>query len=314
MLGTAYATSSRHAGDRVAYWKETTSRYFGQLDTETEAATDFDARMTVYDVGMLKVFRIVGPSHVVRRTRPCADNPAADTYKLVLRSAGRGVVEQCGRRVALGPGDWSIYDPRVPYSLFNEGVGELLVIQIPRHHLRDFRFDQLHASACADQRAAGLYTICASFLGSMAQQIDSLSNGVAPALADTVLGLVTSTLATDKEGGDGAHALPAVMRMRVKQHVNAHLGESDLSIDRIAREMRCSKRYLHRVFEDEGITLDRYIWRTRLERCREALGQAGHKSASGIAFAWGFNSYAHFCRAFKSHFGISPRDCLKEGS
>ncbi|MEP7101777.1 MAG: helix-turn-helix domain-containing protein, partial [Burkholderiales bacterium] len=27
-----------------------------------------------------------------------------------------------------------------------------------------------------------------------------------------------------------------------------------------------------------------------------------------IAFAWGFNSSAHFCRLFKAHFGVSPRD------
>ena len=35
---------------------------------------------------------------------------------------------------------------------------------------------------------------------------------------------------------------------------------------------------------------------------------ATHRSVSEIAFAWGFNSSAHFCRLFKSHYGVSPSE------
>ncbi|MCY1312770.1 Transcriptional activator FeaR [compost metagenome] len=64
------------------------------------------------------------------------------------------------------------------------------------------------------------------------------------------------------------------------------------------------------MFEDEDQTLDRFIWQMRLERCSEALRQVagGRASVSEIAFAWGFNSSAHFCRVFKAQYGVSPRE------
>lgn len=312
MLCSAYATSSQHPADRAAYWRDTNTRFFGRLETQIDAVDDFEARMKVYDVGALKVFRIAGSAHRVRRSRPAEEPLSTDYYKLVMRASGRGSLEQCGRRVELAPGDWSLYDPRLPYTVVSQGATDLLVVLIPRHHLRSFRFDQLHASACADPRARGLYSICASFLGSMAEQIDSLPDTVGTSIADTVLGLVTATLVADKEVEDGQRTLPAVMRLRVKQYINAHLADAELNIEMLAREMRCSKRYLHLAFEGEEATLDRYIWRTRLERCREMFLSPGRQSAASIAYACGFNSYAHFCRAFKAHFGISPRDFLRQ--
>ena len=64
------------------------------------------------------------------------------------------------------------------------------------------------------------------------------------------------------------------------------------------------------MFEDEDQTLDRFIWQMRLERCSEALRNAAGRriSVSEIAFAWGFNSSAHFCRAFKAQYEMSPRE------
>ncbi len=308
MQCSAYATSSQRPEDRAAFWRQTNDRYFGRLETRIDGAEDFDACMKVYDVGALKLFRIAGSAHQVQRTRSSDETPQADFYKLLLRAAGRGSLEQCGRRVELAPGDWGIYDPRLPYTVTSRDAADLLVVLIPRPHLRSLRFGQLHASACADERARALYSICASFLGSIAEQIDRVPNTAGASLADTLLGLVTATLVADEDADDGQRTLPAVMRLRVKQYVCAHLADPDLTIAAIARAMRCSKRYLHLAFEGEGVTLDRWIWRTRLERCKQLLERPGRQYAAEIAYRCGFNSYAHFCRAFKANYGVSPRD------
>ncbi|HVZ54577.1 MAG TPA: helix-turn-helix domain-containing protein, partial [Pseudolabrys sp.] len=94
----------------------------------------------------------------------------------------------------------------------------------------------------------------------------------------------------------------------IRQYVLAHLSDPDLSIDRIARAMGCSKRYLHQVFAAENVTIERHIWRLRIERCCEALTEQGkpEKSISAIAFEWGFNSSAHFSRLFKAQVGVAP--------
>jgi AraC-like DNA-binding protein len=131
---------------------------------------------------------------------------------------------------------------------------------------------------------------------------------VAQPISETVIGLLASTLASHQYDGVEHATLPDVLKARIKQYVQTHLNETDLTIDRIALDMRCSKRYLHKVFEDEDCSLDRYIWLARLERCRVALSVVDlqGRSISEIAYAWGFNSTAHFCRLFKSHYELSP--------
>ena len=72
--------------------------------------------------------------------------------------------------------------------------------------------------------------------------------------------------------------------------------------------MGCSKRYLHQVFAAEHVTIERHIWRLRIEHCCQALAEQGQseRSISEIAFEWGFNSSAHFSRLFKSQVGVAP--------
>ena len=67
-------------------------------------------------------------------------------------------------------------------------------------------------------------------------------------------------------------------------------------------------RNLHQVFGAEDITIERHIWRLRIEHCCTALAERdqSEKSISAIAFEWGFNSSAHFSRVFKAQVGMAP--------
>jgi AraC-like DNA-binding protein len=109
--------------------------------------------------------------------------------------------------------------------------------------------------------------------------------------------------------------LPEVLRVRVRQYIHSHLADADLTVERIAQDMRCSKRYLHVLFQGEAHTLDRQIWLSRLERCKQALADADASavSISALAYRWGFSSNAHFCRLFKREFGATPSEFLRRG-
>jgi AraC-like DNA-binding protein len=98
-------------------------------------------------------------------------------------------------------------------------------------------------------------------------------------------------------------------RARIQSYIQRNLVDPDLSIERIADRMQCTKRYLHKVFSDEGQTLNQYIWAQRLERCRTQLCRAelAGKSITEIAFSCGFSNAAHFSRSFRARFGQPPR-------
>ncbi|MBA2723260.1 MAG: helix-turn-helix domain-containing protein [Methylibium sp.] len=98
---------------------------------------------------------------------------------------------------------------------------------------------------------------------------------------------------------------------RIKAHALAHLSDPDLSVSGIAQALGLSKSYLHKLFRDEGSTLERWIWSERLAACRLALqdpSRAMH-TITEIAYGHGFSDAAHFSRSFQRRYGCAPRDC-----
>lgn len=309
-----FDTRSAQAAERAHCWAGINREHFGPLDVECLDDGPLDAQMSAFEVGPLRMFRIVAPAHRVQRSSTREQWPVDDKYKLVLQLAGRSQIRQRERTAGLRAGDWSLYDPRVPYSITNLERADLLALQIPRLQLRSLDVPTLHTSEATSGNLIGLHAVLSSFLRSLAEQLVTLPDGVGQPLSETVLGLLASTLAAHcNERADYA-TLPEVLKTRVRLYVQTRLADPELSIERIADAMRCSKRYLHRVFEDEATTLDRYIWTSRLERCRSALAApaAASASVSEVAYGWGFKSSAHFCRMFKAHYGVSPRAYQRE--
>ncbi|MEO8297587.1 MAG: helix-turn-helix domain-containing protein [Burkholderiales bacterium] len=311
-----FDTLSAPESDRTQYWRRVNQDYFGALEVDCLDDGSLDAQFSAFEVGPLRMFRIAAPAHRIRRNASVDELPMDSSYKLVLQLSGEAEIRQHDRGFRLRAGDWSLYDPRVPYSITNFERSDLLAVLVPRTQLKGFRVPNLHTSEATSSNQIGLHAVLSSFLRSLAEQLPTLSNGVGQPLSETVFGLLASTMGAYQGDAVEFATLPDVLMARVRQYVQTHLGEPDLSIDRIALDMRCSKRYLHRVFEDAEITLDRYIWRARLERCRAALAAPGRRtpSVSEIAFSWGFNSSAHFCRLFKSHYGVSPRAYQQEAA
>ena len=69
-----------------------------------------------------------------------------------------------------------------------------------------------------------------------------------------------------------------------------------------------SVRALHAAFEDTGESVAGLVRRERLARCYEDLERPSGGSVTEIAFRWGFRDAAHFSRAFKREFDVTPSD------
>ncbi|MBW7923287.1 MAG: helix-turn-helix domain-containing protein [Burkholderiaceae bacterium] len=312
MKREAFDTASQPRGAGVDYWKLTTRQFFGPLGTTNLAPHDFEGRMLVYHAGPLRLYTIDASAHrVVRDHSEMGD--AADNYKLLLQLRGESEIEQRDGCVTLKTGDWSLYDPRVPYSITSRESLKHMVVHIPRERLRPLSVPPLHTCEPAEPELRGLYSVLSSFLASLSSQLDSLPDGCGSTISEAALALLASTLQAHRGGQPEATPLPEVLRLRVRQYIESNLADTDLTIERIARDLRCSKRYLHRVFEGEDATVERYIWRARLLRCKQALErpEPGGRSISGTAYHWGFNSVAHFSRLFKAEFGVTPSEFVR---
>jgi len=104
--------------------------------------------------------------------------------------------------------------------------------------------------------------------------------------------------------------LKQLHKQRVVRYIREHLRDSELNATNIALAVGLSTRYIYELFEDEEEPLMKRVWNSRLERCRDDLKlySTSARSIGEIAYHWGFNNVAHFSRAFRLRYGLSPRE------
>ncbi len=295
---------------RKDHWAAINRQYFGALDVVSMEPDPVESRLRIFTLNDLKACLIDAPAHRVSRCSGKLRDSLDDSFKLLFLLHGASCIRTERRETLLRSGDWGLYDPRSPYLVHNLQRTSLLVLQIPRDRLRGLDGDRLEAGVVAGAADAGMPSLFGSLLRSLHGQLPELPDDAGPALSEPILGLLNYMLAGEGEAQPEHAPLPAVLKARVRQYVQRNLSDPDLTLDRIAAAMRCSKRYLHRVFQDERQTLDRQIWDARLEhaRARLAASASRQQSIAEICFGSGFRSNAHFCRLFKEKYQLSPSE------
>ncbi len=97
---------------------------------------------------------------------------------------------------------------------------------------------------------------------------------------------------------------------RIDKYIDAKISQH-ISIDDLANIISCSKYYFLREFKKlMGITPYQYLLAKRLERAKSLLGNR-ESNITMVSLDLGFNDQAHFTRAFKSHFGMTPGKYIK---
>jgi AraC-like DNA-binding protein len=131
--------------------------------------------------------------------------------------------------------------------------------------------------------------------------------------------LITCVTNTDGTAGDisvpgGATSAREAHLHRICQTIETLLSDPNLTPGRVAEEHGVSLRYLQKLFTTSGRTFSHYVRTRRLERCRAELVSPlyANLSITEICYRWGFNASAHFSRAFREHYKISPREYRRE--
>ncbi len=229
------------------------------------------------------------------------------TCRLLFQISERSELVTSAARVALSSGRWS---PSVGNSISAQVQrgGEILALSFPMSHLSRGIVSQLHGSAGALRRTGGAALMCLELARSCVAQTEPLSPSVDDALGEAMIELGKLAL-IEQFCTTRGETVRETARARIQAFIHRNIADPDLTIARIAERMRCTKRYLHKIFSEEDETLNQYIWSQRLELCRERLSQAelADRSITEIAFACGFSNAAHFSRSFRARFGQAPR-------
>ncbi len=306
------STQDGTTNHRLDLWCHLVRQVFGQLRSETFGDKSFVGKLEHGQVGDIRVCKLIASRHRVIRTSTFAKRDDRGCLKVVLQKKGISHFEQNGRSVMLSPGQWSIYDTGRSYTVSNPQSIEQLILMIPREKIFTGGLDLSHRIVRHFPGDSGISRLTYQFIATAFDEMPAISPEAAYGISDTIAELIRLALlghSAEEDSEEPALALRAVQRDRIRGYIYSHLRDPELSIADIALAIHCTKRYVHKVFQTEGTTVSDQIWRMRLARCREDLCNPvyANLSITDIAFSWGFNSSAHFSRAFKEEFGVCPR-------
>jgi AraC-like DNA-binding protein len=94
---------------------------------------------------------------------------------------------------------------------------------------------------------------------------------------------------------------------RARLYIQNYLGESDLTPERVAQQLRVSRSNLYRTFEHVG-GVARFIQQKRLRAAHAELVARPDRQVQEIAYRYGFKLASDFTRAYRREFGMSPRE------
>lgn len=303
---TTLSTAGVPADLKAGYWSEALKPLFGPLRIAPFGADAFDSRIDHCTLARLRLCRLEGTPTRVMVSSPAASEGSGAHIRVLFQTEGISYFEQDGQKIAFGPGDCLAHDFSRPHSFTSPALTRVDSLSIPTELLlrRGMRFGGMAAKKIAGDTTVA---IVHEFLDSLLRGAGAVAPAAAAVMADALFNLALLPFAHQTATPRGiSHA--DLLRIRAKSFIENHLRDPDLGIHEIANALGCTKRYLHLVFQDEGTTIARFIWQSRVERCRQDLEAPGNRerSITEIAFSWGFCSSAHFSRLFKGRFGVTP--------
>ena len=262
-------------------------------------------------LGRLELFDIsIDPIAIYRRTEDIAKD-SNDDYLLATQLEGTVVVKEGDVEFTQHPGSLALMSAGEPYTVIHTQKSHRLVLHIPSEMYQE------RILAHQEQRefrprlmpAGGLATIVHDMLKSLAFEADKLARTEQYTLAESLLELTAAMLRSEVDQEyESQHAKQSALFRRILEFMEANYMDCELTPEKIASANGISIRYLHSLFQQAGMTVSKWIWERRLKATREDLldPNMSHMRVSEIAYRRGFNDPAHFSRAFKTRFEISP--------
>jgi AraC-like DNA-binding protein len=300
------STAEVERKDKLALWMDLVCAQLVQVDCRTQRHdTNFFGAISKLVLPDLEIAYIEASKQAVKRTPAQASRASDESYLVNVQIAGTSVVRQNGREAKLRPGDCAMYSSSRPYEFDFDGDFRQMVIVLSAETVRKLspRIDRQCAITLDRADAA------TQFLIKLASSLDDL----AEALPGHIVNAATHTLAQTlvaAVGGQDQTGLTAFHLARAKEIILRHLADTELDVRLIASTVGLSVSHLHRLFASDGCNVMQWVWERRLEACKRDLEDTDQPifGVATIAYRWGFKNASHFSKAFRTRFGVSPRE------
>jgi AraC-like DNA-binding protein len=269
------------------------------------ASAAFRGDVTGFHLGDCLTFNNASVSQRLVRSHALVRRSDTDHIMIQHQTAGHYKGDYNGRTVELRPGDIGFYDFGRTSSSLDPDFKRITLI-VPKNRLpARFRDRNLHGVVL--DGAQGSTRLLALYMKSLFDTAEQLTTKEAAAAVDAAFILADGAWGTSRGMDPEQQAVCRTTLQMARSYIDEHLTKRKLGPESIAAALRISRTTLYRLFADEG-GIHTYIAARRLDRCFDAIVNDRARKISITAFAHGFNSEAHFSRAFRARFGARPSE------
>jgi AraC-like DNA-binding protein len=313
----SFSSDTLPRATRASAWNTLYSQQLNTVDFTPADRQGFAAQLSLGRLGPIQFARMCANRSNIERTRRHIVHGSPRLYSFLLQARGSSVFSHCGQEARLTEGDFALCDSYAPHNFTIDDDSAVIMLRVDAATLKEHlptpeQFCGMHLRS-----EVGLTGAMSAMVEKMQTQLETGFTSVYDdRFARHLLEMLSMSYAI---GFDREPDVSAVLRGRqaeVVRYIEDRLRDPKLTPASIAEGLRISPRYLRTVFASSGEKVSGYIIRRRLEECAKQIRNpawAGH-TLTEIAFAWGFNSAAHFTRSFHERFGMTPRDYRRTAS
>jgi AraC-like DNA-binding protein len=303
-----FATDDVAPGDRLAVWREVLGRVHLHLDVEQAADGPLHATVESYRLGPASLYFSNTTAVRASRTRELVQDGDGDFRLLFSRGAGYEYSAN-GADHIVGDGHAALLFNGVVSSVRYLGSCRVTAVRVRRDDLAiAIRNLNEQPIRYVDPRSSAFH-----LLADYAEVLRRQGPASDPVLAARIAAHLTDLVALAV--GDGravidARSVPVARLAAIKAKIESHLGEHDLSAERIGAQHGVTGRYVRMLFEGDGTSFSDFVLERRLLRARDLLSDPRlfERTIGSIAYDAGFGDLSHFNRNFRRRFGSTPGD------
>jgi len=252
---------------------------------------------------------LCGLRHAIRPDR--AFRNGGDDLLIAVNVRGSSVARQGGRELMLREGDAVIGTRGASgFTIARPMQGRFVGVRVPREPVALLlgRLDEapIQVVPHCTEALNLLVTYASAITEALPLATPELQRIAVGHMHDLMAAIIRATRngrAIAEGRGIAAARLQAIM-----SDICAHLGDSDLSVAEVAKRNRVTPRYVHKLFEDEGLTFSSFVLGQRLSRAHWILSDShlASRNISSVAFDVGFGDLSYFNRTFRRRYGATP--------
>ena len=310
-MQTIFDSKTLPAAKRRQAWQDAICEIYLQVDCAAEQQSSYDGFVREIRFGEVTLTdTLSSPQSVLRQSRHIA-RLEKDCYFMGLAQSGSINIRQANSSMTMHAGVGALFNANEPYELRCDTKLRSFWVELPRQAFAS-RFDSERPPLIAHLNLSrGLGRIAVEFCSALALEGASLDPQSRTKLGEQFMDILALAISAEPD-----RRPPTEMCMQrgrlllVKNYIDAHLSDPNLSLDEIAKKNGISLRYLHQLFHPMGMSASEWLRRRRLQRCYDLLSSPQHetRSITEIAYSMGFSSSSHFSNLFRAQFGLRPSD------